>query len=68
MCCESQRHHHGPHGHSGAFFGGGANLYCGPCFSTKEEKLAWLEQCGEGLRQAMKTVEERITKLKDDKK
>ncbi len=66
MCCNTQRHQPGIFNHPGSCFGW-ADLHCGPCFSTKEEKIAWLEQCQEGLQDAVKTVEERIAKLKKDK-
>ncbi|MCP4347422.1 MAG: DUF5320 domain-containing protein [Desulfobacterales bacterium] len=66
MCCGTQKHQPGFFNQPGAGFGW-ANLHCGPCFSTKEEKIAWLEQCQEGLQEALKTVEERIAKLKKDK-
>jgi hypothetical protein len=65
MCCESEHHrggkrrghHHGCCcGHSGF----------GPCFWTKEEKVAWLEQYLEGLREEVKAVEERIAALKGE--
>ncbi len=60
MCCGTQHQTH----HHGAFSGCGTQLPCGPCFCTKEEKVAWLEQCLEDLRLTAKHVEERITKMK----
>lgn len=38
----------------------------GPRFWTKKEKIAWLEQYLEGLREEVKAVEERIATLKGE--
>ncbi len=68
MCCESESHHGGWHrGHRhGDFCGCGGPFRFGPRFWTKAEKIAWLEQYLEGLREEAQAVEERIAKLKGE--
>jgi hypothetical protein len=65
MCCRPESHHGGWHrGHHH----GGSCCCCGPFrfgprFWTKKEKIAWLEECLEGLQEEAKAVEERIAAL-----
>ena len=68
MCCGSESHHGG--GHPGCHCsgscecGGHANL--GPCFWSKKEKIAWLENYLEDLQAEVKSIKERITMLKGE--
>jgi hypothetical protein len=70
MCCESKGHHGGKHGHRGHHHGGscccGGHSCSGPAFWTRAEKVAWLEQVLEGLREEVQAVEERIAALKGE--
>ncbi|MEE8163793.1 MAG: hypothetical protein V3T92_07320 [Anaerolineae bacterium] len=68
MCCEPESHHGGWHWghHHGGFCACGGPFRFGPRFWTKEEKIAWLEQYLEGLREEAQAVEERIAKLKGE--
>ena len=75
MCCESKGHHGGKHRHRGHHHGGhhhrgscccGGHSCFGPGLWTREEKIAWLEQVLEGLREEVQTVEERIEALKGE--
>lgn len=68
MCCGTGSHHgswHWGH-HHGGFCACGPSCF-GPCFSTKEEKVAWLERYLEGLQGEAKAVGERIAALKEEK-
>ena len=62
-------HHSGPWArHAGSCgCGCGGHSSFDPCFSTKEEKIEWLEQRLESIQAAAKGIEERIAKLKKDK-
>jgi hypothetical protein len=65
MCCGHESHHGGRrwgHHHGGSCCCGGYTRF-GPRFWTKKEKIAWLEEYLEGLREEAKAVEERITAL-----
>jgi hypothetical protein len=68
MCCESESHHGGRHRgrhHSGSCkCGGHTNL--GPCFWTKKEKIAQLEERLENLQAEVKAIKERITALNEE--
>ena len=69
MCCESEHHRGGKR--QGHHHGHGHHCCCGhsgfgPCFWTEVEKVAWLEQYLEGLREEVKAVEERIAALKGE--
>ena len=72
MCCESERHHGGKHPghhhghgrHSGSCCCGHSDF--GPCFWTKEEKIARLEEFLAGLQEQVKAVEERIAALREE--
>lgn len=68
MCCGHESHHGGRHRghHHGGFCACGGHFRPGPCFWTKKEKIAWLEQYLEGLREEVKAVEERIAELKGE--
>ena len=66
MCCGSESHHGGPWAHHAGSCGCGGHSRFGPCFSTKEEKIEWLEQRLESMQEAAKGVEERIAKLKKE--
>ena len=67
MCCEHEGHHgHRRHHRHGDSCGCGGHSRLGPCFWTKVEKIAWLEQYLEGLREEAKAVEERIAALKGE--
>ena len=70
MCRESKGHH----GHScgcGCDCGRGCNCDCGchsrlgPAFWTKAEKIAWLEEYLDSLRENVNKVEARIAALKE---
>ena len=68
MCCEPESHHgggHRGHHHDDSCGCGGPSRF-GPSFWTKKEKIAWLEQYLEGLREQAQAVEERIAKLKGE--
>jgi hypothetical protein len=68
MCCGSESHHggwHRGHHHGGSCCCGGPFRF-GPRFWTEKEKIAWLEQYLEGLREEVKAVEERIAALKGE--
>jgi hypothetical protein len=65
MCCGHESHHRGRHWghhHGGSCCCGGYTRF-GPRFWTKKEKIAWLEEYLEGLREEAKAVEERIAAL-----
>jgi hypothetical protein len=65
MCCGHESHHRGRrwgHHHDGSCCCGGYTRF-GPRFWTKKEKIAWLEEYLEGLREEAKAVEERIAAL-----
>ena len=68
MCCGSESHpggsHRGRH-HSGPCAGDG-HADIGPCFWTKKEKIAWLEEHLEDLQAEAKSIKERITALKGE--
>ena len=69
MCCGSESHHgswHWGHHHGGSCCCGGHSR-TGLCFWTEKEKIAWLEQYLEGLREEAKAVEERIAEMKEKK-
>jgi hypothetical protein len=70
MCCESKGHHGSQHRHRGHHHGGscccGGHSCFGPGFWTRAEKVAWLEQVLEGLREEVQAVEERIAALKGE--
>jgi hypothetical protein len=70
MCCESRGHHEGKRPHRGHHRGGscccGGHSCLGPGFWTRAEKVAWLEQVLEGLREEVQAVEERIAALKGE--
>ncbi|MGD9093761.1 MAG: hypothetical protein PVF74_13005 [Anaerolineales bacterium] len=59
MCCEHKSHHHGGH----CACGGKSRI--GPAFWTKKEKIAWLEGYLENLEEETKTIQKRITALKE---
>lgn len=69
MCCEHDDHSCG--GHGGRHRGN--NCACvghdvdGPCFWTRKEKLAYLDECLETLKTEVKSVETRIAALKEEK-
>ena len=72
MCCETESHHSAKH--RGSHFGGhhhGGSCCCtghsrfGPCFWTKDEKIAWLEQYLESLQEEAQAVKERIAATKE---
>ena len=68
MCCGHEGHHggrHRGHHHGGSCCCGG-HARPGPCFWTKKEKIAWLEEYLEGLREEAKAVEERIAALSEE--
>ena len=68
MCCGSESHqgcgHQGSH-HSGSC-GCGGHTEIGRCFWTKKEKIAWLEENLEDLQAEVKSIQERITALKEE--
>ena len=66
MCCGSEGHHGAGHwgDHRGGFCACGWPFRFGPRFWTKEEKIAWLKQYLEDLREEAKAAEERIAALK----
>ena len=71
MCCESKGHHggkhrhRGHHHHRGSCCCGGHSCF-GPGLWTRAEKVAWLEDVLEGLREEVQAVEERIAALKGE--
>ena len=69
MCCGTEGHHAGWHGgrHHGCSCGCGGPFRFGPRFWTEKEKIAWLEQYLEGLREEAKAVEERVAEMKEKK-
>jgi len=69
MCCGTESHHGGwyrGHCHGGSCSCGGPFRF-GPRFWTKKEKIAWLEEYLEGLREEAKAVEEHIAEMKEEK-
>jgi len=68
MCCEDKSHHGGGHCscHQAGSCGCGDHTDIGPCFWTKKEKIAWLEEYLEDLQAEVKSIEERITALKGE--
>ena len=68
MCCGPESHHGGQHWghHHGVFCACGGPFRFGPHFWTKKEKIAWLEEYLEDLREEAKAVEGRIAALKGD--
>ncbi len=68
MCCGSESHHGGGqrcHHHGGSCAcDGRADI--GPCFWTKQEKIAWLEEYLEDLQAEAKSINERISALKGE--
>ena len=68
MCCGSESHHGG--GHRGRHHSGSCaydrHADIGPCFWTKMEKIAWLEEYLEDLQAEAKSITERITALKGE--
>jgi len=68
MCCESENHQGGGHrwGHSMGSCGCGGHSHIGPCFWSKKEKIAWLEEHLEDLQAEAKSIKERIATLKGD--
>ena len=77
MCCKSEMHHGGcdcGRHHGSCQCGCGCGGHGGCCahgrhspsdrvFWTKAEKIAWLEEYAESLRDELKAVEERINML-----
>ncbi len=68
MCCESESHHGGRHQgyRHGCSCGCGGPFRFGRRFWTKAEKIAWLEEYLEGLRNEAQAVEERIAALRGE--
>lgn len=68
MCCGNESHHHGGHGshHHGESCGCGGHADFGPCFWTKDEKIAKLEECLKNLQTEEKSIKERIDALKKE--
>ena len=66
MCCEHKGHHGGKHQrhHCGCSCCCGGHSGFGPALWTREEKIAWLEEHLQGLREEAKAVEERVAALK----
>ena len=68
MCCRSEKQHGDRHRdchHSGSCDCGGHTDF-GPCFWTKKEKIAHLEAYLEDLQTEVKSLNERITALKEE--
>lgn len=68
MCCKCESHHGGGHQgrHHGSSCGCGGHAGIGRQFWTKKEKIAWLEEHLEDLQTEVKSIEERITALKEE--
>ena len=68
MCCGHDNQHGGGHGgpHLSGPCGCGKHANIGPCFWTKKEKIAYLEEYLEDLQIEVKSVEERIAALKSE--
>lgn len=72
MSCGHEGHHgkrhHGHHhgGDCGCDCGCGEHSGFGPRFWTKEEKIAWLKEYLDGLKEQEKAVKERIAALKGE--
>jgi hypothetical protein len=68
MCCGHDSHRSGGHGghHQGSPCTCGGHADIGSCFWTTKEKIAWLEENLEDLREEAKAVEERIAALKGE--
>ena len=68
MCCRHSSHndvgHSSPHLHSPCVCGGHEDIR--PCFWTKEEKIAYLEDYLDDLKNKKKSVDERIATLKEE--
>lgn len=67
MCCKCESHHGGGHQgrHHGSSCGCGGHAG-GRQFWTKTEKIDWLEEYLEDLQTEVKSIEERITALKEE--
>ena len=68
MCCGNKSHHSGRHRgchHSDSCACGG-HACIGPCFWSKKEKIAWLEEYLEDLQAEAKSIQERIAALKGE--
>jgi hypothetical protein len=68
MCCRWKNHYGGGHRcrhHSSAFVCDG-HADIGPCFWTKKEKVAWLEEYLEDLQAEAKSIKERIAALREE--
>ena len=67
MCCETGSHH-GSHrwGHHPAAHCGCTPVHHRSCCGGKEDQVAHMEQCLEGLQQKAKAVEERLAALKEE--
>jgi len=68
MCCGHESHHgggHRGHHHSGSCACDG-HADIGPCFWTKKEKIAWLEEYLKDFQDEVKSIEERIAALKGE--
>jgi hypothetical protein len=68
MCCGHDNHHGGGHGgpHLGRPCACGGHADIGPCFWTKKEKIAYLEEYLDDLQNKMKSIEECIAALKEE--
>jgi hypothetical protein len=67
MCCGTGSHYGGgPWGHHHGSCCCGGLFHFGLRFWTKKEKIAWLEEYLEGLREEVKAVGERIAALKGE--
>jgi hypothetical protein len=68
MCCETDTLcGHGRFSRQrAAWCGDDENTRFGPCFSTRDEKIAWLEEHLKGLQKDTKAVEERIAKMRKE--
>ena len=68
MCCRHDTHHEG--GHNGPHFRGPSacdrHEDIRPCFWSKREKIAYLEEYLEDIKNKWKSVDERISALKEE--
>ena len=68
MCCGSESHHGGGHRRRrhGCSYARDRHADIGPCFWTKKERVAWLEEHLEDLQAEATSITERIADLKGE--
>ena len=65
MCCGHDNQHRRGHDNLGSC-ACGVHANFGPCFWTKKERITHLEEIRDDLQNTIKSVEDRITALKEE--